>query len=266
MSLWRRLSLFAFSRIKFLQSFPADKAAWTQRGITTLPKATKKAPQENGETMIDLRQNTMKNKSSKAEGGNVIDAPLKVVTMSKGKEETIDALAKTTTKKKKKKKKKNSSRTKEETRTSFMFPSLHEDIVAAVSGQIAVPQFHKRDSNQGVNNEYETHVMGKFKCQSHDCSTSSWNSKRVALLIRGYPGNEYNAVVFNQRCKSCYQLGSLRLDEASYIDRVTYRLKKWAGLSMEGRQFTPGKGPPHESSLCEGCKRGRCQEKGFGAA
>jgi hypothetical protein len=54
----------------------------------------------------------------------------------------------------------------------------------------------------------------------------------VIIQIRGYSGNGYNAVVFNQRCRSCDWLGALTLDEKSYIDRVAYRLKKWAGVAV----------------------------------
>ena len=70
----------------------------------------------------------------------------------------------------------------------------------------------------------------------------------------------YNAVVFNQRCKCCTKLGSLKLDKESYVERVAYRLKKWAGITLEKSYVAPRKGPPHESSLCEGCKRGICPQ------
>ena len=74
--------------------------------------------------------------------------------------------------------------------------------------------------------------MGKFKCNNHACSKGGWGSKKVAIMIRGYPGNGYSAVVFNQCCKACNQLGTLELDEKSYIDRVTYRLKKFGEVSL----------------------------------
>ena len=149
---------------------------------------------------------------------------------------------------------------KGETRTSFMFPSFHQDVVNSVSDEIASTRFHKNDSNRDSNNEYSTHVMGKFKCNNDSCSADGWGSKKVAILIRGYPKNGYNAVVFNQRCKSCNRLGTLTLDKESYVDRVTYRLKKWAGVPMEQQDYTPKEGLPHERDLCEGCKRGVCQQ------
>lgn len=142
-----------------------------------------------------------------------------------------------------------------------MFPSLHQDVANAVSDKITSTWFNKRHSDRDANNEYSTHVMGKFKCNNNACSTDGWSSKKVAILIKGYPRNGYNAVVFNQRCKACNCLGTLDLDEKSYVDRVAYRLKKWAGVSMEEPYYASKEGPPHARDLCEGCKRGVCQQK-----
>lgn len=102
--------------------------------------------------------------------------------------------------------------------------------------------------------------MGKFKCNNKRCSARSWSSKNVAILIRGYPENGYNAVVFNQRSKSCNELGQLTLDKDSYVERVAYRIKKWAGVEMEPPHYAGKIGPPYEGELCEGCKAGYCGE------
>lgn len=144
--------------------------------------------------------------------------------------------------------------------TSFMFPSLHQKIVDAVSDENISTWFHESDSDGGSNNAYSTHVMGRFKCNNKACSTDGWSSKKVAILIRGYSRNGYNAVVFNQRCMACKRLGMLMLDRESYVDRVTYRLKKWAGVSMDRQYYALKEGPPHETDLCEGCKRGVCRQ------
>ena len=151
---------------------------------------------------------------------------------------------------------------KSETRKSFMFPPLHQHVVAAVSDEITSTWFHTKDSDKDCNNEYSTSIMGRFKCNNNACSGTGWASKMVTILIRGYPGNGYNAVVFNQRCKACHQLGTLVLDSIrdSYVDRVAYRLKKWAGIQMEQKYYAPKEGLPHESNLCEGCKRGVCRQ------
>jgi hypothetical protein len=155
---------------------------------------------------------------------------------------------------------KKSSKPKGESRTSFMFPSLHQKVMEAVTDEIASAWFHPNDTDTDSNNNYSTNVMGRFKCNNDACFKSGWGSKMITILIRGYPGNGYNAVVFNQRCKSCNQLGTLTLDEKSYVERVAYRVKKWAGIPTEQPFYLSRNGPPHESSLCEGCKRGVCRK------
>ncbi|KAF1359120.1 hypothetical protein EJ07DRAFT_120824 [Lizonia empirigonia] len=143
-------------------------------------------------------------------------------------------------------------------KTSYMFPSLHQDVVNAVSDEIAEPHFHTDDSDSAANKKYSTNVMGRFRCNNNGCSNHGWGSKKVSILIRGYSKGRYNAVVFDQRCKYCKKLGDLKLDERSYVDRVAYRLKMWAGIAMEKQYVARKKGLPHESTLCEGCKRGIC--------
>jgi hypothetical protein len=77
-------------------------------------------------------------------------------------------------------------------KTSYMFPLLHQDVVIAVSGEIASPLFHPDDSDSAANITYSTNVMGKFKCTNNTCSNYGWGSKKVAILIRGYPEGWYN--------------------------------------------------------------------------
>lgn len=141
-----------------------------------------------------------------------------------------------------------------------MFPSLHQDVVTAVSDKIACPWFCENNSDQEFINDYPTHVMGKFRCMNSACPANGWGSKKVAILIRGYAGNGYNAVVFNQRCKTCNQLGTLTLDEKSYVDRVAYRIQKWAGVRMGEQHYDTKTSMPHEKDFCEGCKRGVCRQ------
>ena len=147
-----------------------------------------------------------------------------------------------------------------EARTSYTFPSLHQAVAEAVSNDIPSTWFKKKGNKGASSHEYSTNVMGKFRCNTEGCK--DWSSKTVAILIRGYPGNGYHAVVFNQRCKTCDCLGILTLDEDSYVERMAYRLKRWAGVHMERPVYREKSGPPHERALCEGCKRGYCQQKG----
>ncbi|KAL8732007.1 MAG: hypothetical protein Q9181_004096 [Wetmoreana brouardii] len=156
------------------------------------------------------------------------------------------------------------SKSMRDTRSSFMFPLLHQDVSNAVTDAITSPWFNKTDSDKDCCVKYSTNVMGKFKCDNDNCSKDGWGSKQVAILIRGYPENGYNAVVFGQRCQLCDRLGALTLDKSSYTDRVAYRLKKWAGVPTEEQHYSQKAGLPHKSELCEGCKRGYCRQATFG--
>ncbi|KUI59475.1 hypothetical protein VP1G_11089 [Cytospora mali] len=143
--------------------------------------------------------------------------------------------------------------------TSFTFPQLHQEVSSVVSDAVGSTWFN-RQAGGNFNNEYSTYVMGKFKCNYKSCPNNGWSSKKVSILIRGYPNNGYGAIVFNQRCESCNQLGSLILDNTSYVDRVSYRIKKWAGVPVQEQYYASKEGPRHKSELCEGCKRGLCRQ------
>jgi len=142
-----------------------------------------------------------------------------------------------------------------------MFPWLDRGVSKAVAAANVNSKWVNIKDQKDSNNQYSTTVMGKFTCNNDGCPTRGWSSKTVSILIRGYPENGYNAVIFNQHCKSCNELGDLILDTDSYVERVAYRLKRWAGVQMERQHYTGSVGPPHERELCEGCKRGYCQQR-----
>lgn len=146
---------------------------------------------------------------------------------------------------------------KEETRTSFKFPELHAKITEAVLPEIASTWF-QNDHSKCYNNEHVTCVVGSFTCDNQACKKRSWVSGVVPIVIRGYARNGYSAVVFNQRCKSCEKLGTLTMDESTYVERVAYRVKKWAGVRVESAVYNKISKGPHEEELCEGCKVGTC--------
>ncbi|KAK7967656.1 uncharacterized protein PG986_001933 [Apiospora aurea] len=106
-----------------------------------------------------------------------------------------------------------------ETRASFMFPWLHKRVFSAVREQISPLVFHNKGQQS---DEYETYVMGKFVCNNTSCEKSAWTSKKVGVVIRRFEdegrGMGYNATIFNQRCKSCNALGTLSLDQKSYVE------------------------------------------------
>jgi hypothetical protein len=145
-----------------------------------------------------------------------------------------------------------------ETRTSFTFPELHQRIAEAVAPAITSTWFNS-NTKARPEKEKDTNIIGSFTCVNNRCGKDGWSSGLVAIHIRGYSRNGYNAVVFNQRCKSCGWLGSLKMDEKSYIERVTFRLNTWAGVGTEHTHFSPKMlQGPHESEYCEGCKAGHC--------
>jgi hypothetical protein len=141
-----------------------------------------------------------------------------------------------------------------------MFPALHTEVANAVSNHISSLCFHQSDSDDDSNNSYVTYVTGYFVCSNTNCKARSWSSGKISINIRGYPGNEYNAVVYGQRCKVCNQLGRLKMDSTSYVERVSYRLMVWAGVPVERRYFVQRETPPHMEEFCEACKRGVCRQ------
>jgi hypothetical protein len=140
-----------------------------------------------------------------------------------------------------------------------MYPNLHNGVANALSEHMIPTRFHNNDSDAGAVKRYSTYVMGLFICDNGDCLGASWFSGKVAILIRGYPGDGYNAVVYGQGCELCERLGRFKMNEQSYVDRVAYRLMRWAGVEMERPVYAKRKTPPHRADLCEGCKRGVCE-------
>ncbi|KAK4223604.1 zinc-binding domain-containing protein [Podospora fimiseda] len=142
----------------------------------------------------------------------------------------------------------------------YLIPSLHQRVVDKLSadGLSPVPEFDETDQNDNPENTCNTHVMGKFRCSKDGCD-GIWTSKKVAIEIRRFRGNTYNAPVFNQRCKECDTLGILTVNEDIYVERVVYWLKKWAGMKVKRPKGTGiHHGLEHEREYCEGCRMGKC--------
>ncbi|KAK0624134.1 zinc-binding domain-containing protein [Immersiella caudata] len=149
-----------------------------------------------------------------------------------------------------------------ETRDRFMFPQLDEAVQLAVDDAIPSLWFnHENDEDDEGDKDHPTSLMGDFVCTNRSCPKPGWSSKKVSVWIRLWnhprPGG-YNAVVYNQRCSSCNCLGTLALDEQSYVDRVSYRLRKWAGAVVTAPLCSGFSRGPHVEELCEGCKHGHC--------
>ena len=141
----------------------------------------------------------------------------------------------------------------------FMYQSLHDDVSHLLEEDDLHFDFHENDDSETCIKEYDTNVMGRFICRNPACGSNGWSSKMIAITIRMYPGAQYNARVYNQRCRGCNKLGKPRLDD-SYAERVAYRLKKWCGIEMDLPDYLGQSKGPHQSNLCEGCKNGHCTQ------
>jgi RNase P subunit RPR2 len=137
-----------------------------------------------------------------------------------------------------------------------MYPSLHDEVSDLLREQDLSFDFYESDDSD-CDEDYDTNIMGRFICRNALCASKGWNSKRTAITIRKYHGDQYNARVYNQSCKACGRLSTPQLDE-TYAERIAYRIKKWHGVQMEAPPYSGPSGAPHESDLCEGCKHGHC--------
>jgi hypothetical protein len=121
-----------------------------------------------------------------------------------------------------------------------MYPSLHNEVSDLLRTSYLSFAFHDKDSSSGSIDDYDTNIMGHFTCRNPSCH-AVWASKK-----------------YYQACKRCGTTSQPILDEESYVERVAYRLKKWAGVQMEIPPFKGVSKGPHLDELCEGCKDGHC--------
>jgi hypothetical protein len=142
-----------------------------------------------------------------------------------------------------------------------MYPDLHDEVARQLDANGVSVEFYEEGKPEDSIRDYDTNIMGAFTCPNQSCLVQRWTSKRVAISIQLYDDEQYNAIVWHQRCQKCESMGSLELDLQSYIDRVVYRLGKWLGLQAPPPPFSGSiEGPSHKRELCEGCKSGHCQE------
>lgn len=139
-----------------------------------------------------------------------------------------------------------------------MYPSLHNNVSDLLHEDSLFFSFYEKDDDTSCLNDYDTFIMGRFTCRNRACPTV-WTSKQIAITIRRYSHERYNARVYHQSCKHCRTTSEPQLDH-SYAERVAYRLKKWCGVEMEALPFSGRADGPHRSDLCEGCKMGHCSK------
>ena len=170
---------------------------------------------------------------------------------------------KASTKKAEDQKAQKAQKAKQPPTTTEMFPSLHKNIESALSSDGTTikpkPWFNPTERDDARIQHRETYIMGKFRCRNPQCEQSGWGSKKIFTVIQRFPKGGYNARVFKQSCRECDKIGKMEINEKTYIERVTFWLKRWAGIPMDEEDHTGEPGPPHEEDYCEACKLGYCQ-------
>lgn len=140
-----------------------------------------------------------------------------------------------------------------------MYQALHDEISALLVEEDLHFEFHEDDNAMRCTRTHDTNIMGRFVCYNRACKSSGWSSKKIAITIRLYPGQKYNARVYHQRCKFCTWVSRPVLDQ-SYAERIVYRIKKWNGIPVETPSGPVISSGPHNSELCEGCRAGHCSQ------
>ena len=141
-----------------------------------------------------------------------------------------------------------------------MRPQLDAEVQGLLLETGVKCEFHPQVTYDGTVNTYDTNVMGSFSCRNPKCGVVGWKSKRIAISIREFRNNKYNARVYHQGCRQCGWISKPKLD-ASYAERIAYRIKFWHGISQARPVYVDKKTRrPHKAELCEGCKAGHCVE------
>lgn len=140
-----------------------------------------------------------------------------------------------------------------------MYPELHESVSRLLEEDSLSFTFFAIDEDEESIEDSDSNIMGRFRCLNKACPKPGWRSKVIAITIRMYPEQQYNARVYHQRCKACGSL-SQPFPDGSYAERIAYRLKRWSGVEVDRPVYTAHERErPHESALCEGCKHGHCK-------
>ncbi|KAF5664827.1 hypothetical protein FHETE_6942 [Fusarium heterosporum] len=139
-----------------------------------------------------------------------------------------------------------------------LYPELHDEVADKLEEFQLEYSFNTNDDEHSILKDYDSNIMGRFSCPNDQCKNNGWSTEKMAVTIREYSGDRYNVRVYHQRCKRCKSVGRPTIDEDSYIDRVTYRIKKWNGVEMKHPEWSGIRVKPHEEALCEGCRDGHC--------
>src|SRR5436305_10742171 len=63
--------------------------------------------------------------------------------------------------------------------------------------------FTRKDDSGSCVDDYNTNIIGRFTCHNPVCQARGWSSKQIAITIRRYSNQRFNARVYHQSCKSC---------------------------------------------------------------
>jgi hypothetical protein len=105
-----------------------------------------------------------------------------------------------------------------------MYPSLHENVSLKLEEDNLHLDFNNNDDEESCVRDYDTNIVGRFRCHNDKCDLNGWSSKKVAISIRMYSDDRYNARVYYQRCKGCNRLSKPLLDD-TYTEELRIVLR-----------------------------------------
>lgn len=143
--------------------------------------------------------------------------------------------------------------------TWSMYKNLHDEVSSSLVAPDLHYEFYENDDGMSSTNMRDTNIMGRFVCHNRACRARGWPSNMIAITIRLFPGQKYNARVYHQRCKFCRWLSRPVLDQ-SYAERIVYWIRQWNGIRVERPPISRDSKGPHNRQLCEGCKAGHCSQ------
>lgn len=83
-----------------------------------------------------------------------------------------------------------------------MYPSLHDDVERLLEENDLHFTFHDIDDPDTSTRDYNTNTMSRFACTNKSCKSKDWSSNKIAITIRMYAGQKYNARVYFQHSKN----------------------------------------------------------------
>ncbi|KAF5983511.1 hypothetical protein FBULB1_3731 [Fusarium bulbicola] len=149
----------------------------------------------------------------------------------------------------------------EEEPKSSMYPELHSLIAESLAEDGLEYTFRQNDQKIDIKRVFDSRVIGEFTCDRRRCNKRTWSSNSVAIRIREYEGHQYNVKVYHQECKRCNQPSRPEIEKLSYVNRVSFRIKKWNGIEAKPMHLEVASKGGHMERLCVGCQQGHCGKK-----